>query len=141
MGNFIRVAKKDIEEVMLKTSRQYFVGNLQKPQELPFIKDERLEMGMTSYEEYTTETVHSHMETVEYIYLISGWTKYMDVDTGEVAEFRAGDFYCIETNTVYAQKSAPGTRLLFIKVPSRNDKQAMGTPPAVKAWYEAGMEK
>ena len=36
-------------------------------------------------------------------------------------EFKKGDFYCIEKNTVYAQKSKKGTRILFIKVPSIND--------------------
>ena len=141
MGNFRKVSSGEIEKVLANTTRQYFVGNLKKPQELPFVQDDRLEMGVTDYTEYTTEKVHYHTETLEYIYLISGWTKYMDVETGEVQEYRAGDFYCIETDTVYAQKSAPGTRLIFVKVPSKNDKQEVETSELVREWYEKGMEK
>jgi 8-oxo-dGTP diphosphatase len=49
--------------------------------------------------------------------------------------FRKGDFYVIEQGVVYAQKSAPGTEILFIKVPPGNDKVPVDTTPEVEAWF------
>lgn len=140
MGNIITITNNQIENVLKGVSRQYLVGNLKKPQELEFIRDEHLEIGITDYSEYTTEPVHFHTEAVEYQYMISGWTKYKDAETGEEYEFKKGDFYCIEKNTTYAQKSKKGTRILFIKVPSINDKNVVETSEMIKDWYEAGLK-
>jgi hypothetical protein len=41
----------------------------------------------------------------------------------------------IEPGVVYAQKSAPGTEILFIKVPPGNDKVPVDTTPEVEAWF------
>lgn len=140
MGNIIKINNRDIEKVLKGVSRQYLVGNLKCPQELEFIRDEHLEVGITDYDEYTTEIVHYHTDAVEYQYMLSGWTKYMDVDTGDEYEFKKGDFYCIEKNTTYAQKSKKGTRILFIKVPSINDKHVVEASEVIKNWYDAGLK-
>lgn len=140
MGNLIKIKNEDIEEVLKGISRQYLVGNLQRPQELKFVRDEHLEIGITDYDKYTTEVVHYHTEAVEYQYMISGWTKYMDIETGVEYEFKKGDFYCIEKNTTYAQKSKKGTRILFIKVPSINDKHVVETSEIIKEWYDEGLK-
>jgi hypothetical protein len=36
---------------------------------------------------------------------------------------------------VYAQKSVPGTEILFIKVPPGNDKVPVDPTPEVEAWF------
>ena len=36
--------------------------------------------------------------------MISGWTEYMDIDSGEIFEFKIGDFYAIEPGTAYSQR-------------------------------------
>src|SRR5262249_29874975 len=54
---------------------------------------------------------------------------------GLASESRKGDFYVIEPGVVYAQKSAPGTEILFIKVPPGNDKVPVDTTPEVEAWF------
>ena len=140
MGNIIKITSHDIEEVLKGVSRQYLVGNLKRPQELEFVEDEHLEIGITDYNTYTAELAHYHTEAVEYQYMLSGWTKYMDVTTGEVFEFKKGDFYCIEKDTVYAQKSKNGTRILFIKVPSINDKHVVETNERIRNWYKEGLQ-
>ena len=104
MGNIIKISGSDIESVLENVSRQYLAGNLKRPQELEFVRDEHLEIGITDYDEYTTEAVHFHTKAVEYQYVLSGWTKYMDADTSVEYELKKGDFYCIEKNTTYAQK-------------------------------------
>ena len=140
MGKFNKIYEKEIENILEHVSRQYLVGNLKKPQELNFVRDTNLEIGITDYSEYTTEVVHYHTEATEYQYMISGWTQYMDVDTGEVFDFKKGDFYGIEKNTTYAQKSKKGTRILFIKVPSINDKHVVEISDEIKKWYEDGLK-
>lgn len=140
MDNFILIKSKDIEEVLQLVSRQYLAGNLERPQKLKYLHDEHLEIGITDYNKYTIEPVHFHTEAIEYQYMLSGWTKYMDVEHDKEYEFKKGDFYCIEKNTTYAQKSKKGTRILFIKVPSINDKNVVETSEAIKEWYAAGLK-
>jgi hypothetical protein len=41
----------------------------------------------------------------------------------------------IEPGALYAQKSALGTEILFIKVPPGNDKVPVDTTPDVEAWF------
>ena len=67
--------------------------------------------------------------------MTAGLTAYLDLTTGEEHVFRKGDFYVIEPGVVYAQKSAPGTEILFIKVPPGNDKVPVDTTPEVEAWF------
>lgn len=123
MGKITKINNLDIKKALQNTTRQYFVGNLSKPQNLLFLKDERLEIGISSYEKYQYEPAHIHSKATEFQYMISGWTEYMDIDTDEVYTFRQGDFYAIEKNTAYSQRIKAGTKILFIKVPSINDKK------------------
>ena len=64
----------------------------------------------------------------------------MDTDTGEVVEYKTGDFYVITQNTSYAQKSKKGTRILFIKVPSINDKEIVTVGHEVSEWLQKRLE-
>lgn len=141
MGRISFVNNSEIKVALEGLTRQYFAGNLQKEQRLSFVRDERLEIGITNYEEYTEEVPHYHTEATEYQYMVSGWTKYYDLDTGEEYEFKAGDFYTIFPETKYAQKSKKGTTIIFIKVPSINDKQVItDVSDSVKEWYKSGMK-
>ena len=119
MGKIIKISNETIIKSLENTTRQYFAGNLSKPQEIEFVRDERLEIGISSYPDYKYEPTHVHSVATEYQYMISGWTEYMDVETGEVSEFRKGDFYAILPGTAYAQRVKAGTSILFIKTPSR----------------------
>lgn len=141
MGKILLVNNSEIKVALEGLTRQYFAGNLQKEQRLSFVRDERLEIGITNYEEYTEEAPHYHTEATEYQYMVSGWTKYYDLDTGEEYEFKAGDFYTIFPETKYAQKSKKGSTIIFIKVPSINDKQVIiDVSDSVKEWYKSGMK-
>lgn len=125
MGQIVKINNESVKEALMDSTRQYFVGNLSRPQKLTFIKDDRLEIGISSYSEYQSEQTHRHNIATEYQYVISGWTEYMDVDTDEVYAFKKGDFYAIKTGTAYSQKVKAGTSILFIKVPSVNDKEVV----------------
>lgn len=134
MGTIIKLDSQDIRNALQGTTRQYFVGNLSRPQKLQFMKDERLEIGLSSYSEYTHEPAHIHSTATEYQYVISGWTEYMDVETGNVLEFRQGDFYAIMPGTAYSQRIKAGTTILFIKTPSINDKQLVALSEEQERW-------
>ena len=134
MGIIKGLKNNEIRSALEGVTRQYFVGNLKKPQVLHFFKSEALEIGITSYNSFSSEPTNRHSVATEYQYMISGRTQYMDVDTGNVYEFVTGDFYEIEPNTAYAQKSKPGTEILFIKVPSVNDKEIVEVNEHVTTW-------
>ena len=136
----IKIENKEIQKSLENTTRQYFAGNLSKPQEIQFIRDERLEIGISSYPKHISEPTHVHSIATEYQYMISGWTEYMDVETGEIYEFRKGDFYAILPETAYAQRVKAGTNILFIKTPSINDKQIVEISEDQEKWLSEKMK-
>ncbi len=42
--NFQSIASTDLEPVLSAVFRQYLAGNLSRPQELPFVQDDQLEI-------------------------------------------------------------------------------------------------
>ena len=140
MGNIIKIESREIAKAMEGVTRQYLVGNLKLPQKLQHIKSEELEIGISSYPNYTEEPPHKHSKATEYQYVLSGWTKYVDTENMVEYEFKKGDFYAIETNTSYAQKCKAGTNILFIKVPSINDKEIVDVTEEIQAWYNEGLK-
>ena len=140
MGSFIGIGDGSIRNSLIEVTRQYLVGDLKRPQTVEHIQDERLEIGLTVYEQAATEAPHKHSTATEYQYVLSGWTRYIDTVTEETHDFRQGDFYAILPETSYAQKSKPGTRILFIKVPSINDKQDEDVTDRVQEWLESPLQ-
>lgn len=135
----IGMTSKEIEAAMRNITRIYFVGNLQRPQALNFVRDNNLEIGISEYVGFTVEKPHMHTNAYEYQYVVAGYTEYMDVESGEIYSFAKGDFYYIPTGVKYAQKSAAGTKIIFIKVPSINDKVLVDETEAVKEWYKVNI--
>ena len=129
MGKFTTIRNYQILDALQGVTRQYLVGDLSRPQQLDFLRDERLEIGISCYPDHCIEPAHVHSTATEYQYVISGWTEYLDIDSNLVHTFRRGDFYAILPGTSYAQKIKAGTTILFIKTPSTNDK----TPVRISA--------
>lgn len=44
MVGFVKIENEEITVVLEITTRQYFVGNLSRPQQIQFVRDERLEI-------------------------------------------------------------------------------------------------
>ena len=131
---FKKLAASEINDALKGTTRQYLAGNLKMPQELNHIDDQNIEIGVTDYKDYTAEAPHWHKVAYEYQYMISGETKYLDVETGEESFYEAGDFYRIDPETKYAQKAIAGTTILFVKTPPGNDKVSLETSETVQKW-------
>ena len=136
MPKILQITKQEIDHALPNVTRQYLVGDLQKPQALQHVPNSLIEIGITRYEnEGKLEPPHRHKQAFEFQYMMAGLTAYLDLTTAEERVFRKGDFYVIEPGVVYAQKSAPGTEILFIKVPPGNDKAPVDTTPEVEAWF------
>ncbi|MDO5147361.1 MAG: HAD hydrolase family protein [Eubacteriales bacterium] len=127
---------ESIEKALESSRRQYLTGDLEMPQVLPYIRDSQVECGISDYSSYHWETAHYHTTTTEYGYMISGETKYVDLSSDIEYHFREGDFYMLRKNTPYLQKSQPGCRLLFFKVPGINDKQCVESTEKMNRWCE-----
>ena len=139
MGQFKVIKNEDIRLSLEDKTRQYFAGNLKKTQILDFIKNDEVEIGITSYKTHSREIPHRHTIAIEYQYVINGRTQYMDLDTEEIYDFSRGDFFAIYPGTTYAQKSKPNTEILFIKVPSINDKEPIEITENVRRWLDRGL--
>ena len=136
MPKILKISGQEIDQALRNVTRQYLVGDLQKPQALQHVPSSLIEIGMARYEnEGKLEPPHRHKQAFEFQYMMAGLTAYLDLTTAEERVFRKGDFYVIEPGVVYAQKSAPGTEILFIKVPPGNDKVPLDTTPEVEAWF------
>ena len=136
MPKILKTSGQEIDQALRNVTRQYLVGDLQKPQALQHFRSSMIEIGITRYEnEGKLEAPHRHKQAFEFQYMTVGLTAYLDLTTAEEHLFRKGDFYVIEPGVVYAQKSAPGTEILFIKVPPGNDKVPVDTTPEVEAWF------
>jgi len=133
---FKKLTDAAINNALKGTTRQYLVGRLELPQALAHIDDGNIEIGITDYMVYTAEAPHWHEVAHEYQYMLSGETKYLDVDTGEETFYSKGDFYRIDPKTKYAQKAIGGTSILFVKTPPGNDKIALETDSATEKWLE-----
>ncbi|VBB07282.1 Hypothetical protein LUCI_2526 [Lucifera butyrica] len=124
-----------IETALESSKRQYLAGELALPQELDYLRDPHIEAGITEYKEYTIEKPHYHTTTTEYIYVLAGESKYIDIKTKEETLVEKGDFFLIRPGITYAQKSKAGLKLLFFKYPSGNDKVSVEEDGSLNAWY------
>ena len=128
----------DIENALKNEYRQYLTGRLQKPQ--PFLEHigDDIEVGISDYRQFTADTPHVHPVCTEHGYVLKGKLKVLLLDgSGTEYEFREGDYFVTRPGTPYASKSEAGTRILFIKHPSENDKQALAVDGSVMAWLSA----
>lgn len=123
MSNFTGIFNNDINDILSKVKRQYFVGNLANPQEIEHVHSEDLEIGITFYDVETTEEPHWHPVQTEFGYMLSGECTWVDIQSNEEVTYYEGDFFSIKSNTCYTQTAKANTKILFIKTPSINDKQ------------------
>lgn len=127
---------REIIDSLIDNSRQYLVGNLKNPQNLSFIFDENIEIGITAYSDYQYELPHTHSNAFEYQYMLSGHTFYLDIESNDEYEFKKGDFFRISPGLKYAQKSKSGTKILFVKIPPGNDKINLNPDDKVETWLK-----
>lgn len=134
MSNIKKISKETLDNVLQHNERQYLVGNLKVPQMLQHIHDNNVEVGISHYKQFTADKAHIHREVTEYQMILQGYSEIKNLLTEEVIELHEGDFYIVNKETPYAQKSAVNTKILFFKYPSMNDKQIIGIDKATERW-------
>jgi len=140
MKDFVLIGSSIIEEALSESTREYLVGNLNKPQKLNFIKTKELEVGISNYPQGKVEPAHTHTVCNEYQYMLSGYTEYLNVESGAIHCFKKGDFFYIPSGVKYVQKAKDNTRILFIKVPSKNDKVLLQETPEILKFISEKIE-
>lgn len=133
-GRIEALRAEEIAQSLAHSTRQYLAGDLKLPQQLAFLRDEAIEVGISSYPCYKWEQPHYHTITSEYCYILSGETKYIDLSDGTEYYFGPGDFYILRRDTPYVQKCKPGCRLIFVKAPGINDKVTVSMDDRMRAW-------
>lgn len=123
-----------IENAGEQEYRQYFCGNLQRPQILDFIQTENLEIGISNYSRFTADTPHMHMTTADMIYLLQGEYYIKIIEQDKEIVLHEGDFASIPIQMSYASKAAAGTKVLFVKVCHGNDKVNVEVTPKLAEW-------
>lgn len=128
---------EEINASLEHTDRQYLQGNLQKEQNLSYIYSENSEIGISDYKEYCHDDPHYHDEITETNYVVRGKLCLRIMDTGEDYVIGAGGVFSIPPKVPHVLKIQPGTRVVFFKNHSINDKHVVPFEgPELEAWYE-----
>jgi mannose-6-phosphate isomerase-like protein (cupin superfamily) len=134
MSGIQKISVTTITEALEQSSRQYLVGNLEKPQLMEHIHDEDVEVGVSFYKTFTADTPHIHTTLSEYQYVLHGSSQIKNLLTNEIIKLEAGDFYIVRAKTPYAQKHMPDTKILFFKNPGVNDKVLVDIDKETELW-------
>lgn len=133
MSGISFISNSEIGYILKSVKRKYIVGDAS----FANIPDDNVEMGITSYSHFTSEEPHFHTRVSTYEYIIEGSTKYYDLTNKKEYQFSKGDVVVIRKGTIYAQKSLDGTKIIFLKYPSGNDKVPVETTTEVELWRSA----
>src|SRR5260370_8941620 len=108
MSKITKISGQEIDQALQNVTRQYLVGDLQKPQTLKHVPNSLIEIGITRYEnEGKPESPHRHKQAFEFQYVTAGLTAYLHLTTADEQAFRQADFYGIDRGVPHAQKSPP----------------------------------
>lgn len=100
----------------------YLVGDLKKPSPHPFIRDQRLEITVCSYDPGDDGRYHWHPEVTEYEVVVEGEVGYFEVASGRTHWFTTGDFIVIPPDTCVRRLVRQTARTVTVKVPSQAEK-------------------
>ena len=128
--------KLEINSALNKEYRQYFIGELKKPQLLDYIEQGDFEIGMSLYQTAKADVPHMHDRTSEILYILQGIYKILVMETMQEYTLNRGDFFVLPPRTAYASKALAQTQVLFIKT-GGNDKVSVSVPPEVQRWMES----
>ncbi|NCB52604.1 MAG: cupin domain-containing protein [Clostridia bacterium] len=116
---------KAISESLLFHERQYLLGKLSLPQELSYIENSDIAMGLIEFNEFGHDLPHIHSVVSESQYMLDGHAALLNLDTMEETVVSKGDFFHIPANTPHVMKAHAGTKFIFIKSKCINDKKVL----------------
>ena len=127
-----------LDDALSREYRQYLTGHLHRPQPyLQHIEDD-IEVGISHYRTFTADKPHVHPVATEHGYILQGSLRLRLLDGSNTEqEFHAGDFFVLQPGVGYATKSAPDTKILFIKSPGINDKTEVPVNEELAQWLSS----
>ena len=96
----------------------YLCGDLKKPQDLQRIHDDRNELGLSYYKQFTADQPHYHTTATEYNYVISGKSKIYLIDEKKELLLETGLVFVLPPMTKYASKHFDNTTIIFFNPPA-----------------------
>lgn len=127
-----------INNALSKQYRQYLTGRLTREQKHLQHIDDDIEIGVSYYKEFTSDTPHKHPVATEHCYILQGVVRVQCLEGERTKfEFHEGDFFVIEKGVAYATKNAANTKVLFIKSPGINDKEVVEIDADIKDWLSS----
>lgn len=127
------IKKQELLNALDKEYRQYFIGNLSRPQILGYLEQGALEIGTSLYKESKADVPHMHAKTSEIIYIVKGTYKILDINNNKGYVLNEGDFFVIPPKTPYASKAMLNTQVLFVKT-GGNDKENIEITKELNNW-------
>lgn len=134
LNNIFVLRKDDIQSALKAQGRQYFIGDLKRPQQLEYMNLGDLEVGSTLYQQVASDTPHYHSKSSEIIYVLRGCYKILIISENIEYSISEGDFVVLPPNTAYVGKAAvPNTQTFFIKA-GGNDKITVASNEQIQSW-------
>lgn len=127
----------NIHKALESVHRVYLCGDLKQPQDLQWIHDEKNELGISYYKQFTPDQPHYHTTATEYNYVICGKSKVLLIDENREFLLESGSLFVFPPMTKYASKHFENTKILFFKSPGGNDKQAIDISNTLKDWLSS----
>ena len=124
----------EIADGLRGSKRVYLCGDLKWSNGVRHIPTDGYEIGISHYRQFTFEQAHLHSYNREFNYVMEGSIKIFLLREEKEYEFHAGDLFVINVDEPYVGKSAPGTRVIFSKVPGGNDKVLVPMSDALLHW-------
>ena len=127
--------EQEINEALDKEYRQYFIGNLARPQVLDHLNQGDLEIGTSIYKEAKADKPHKHSKTSEILYILQGNYRVFNITEKKEYVLNRGDFFVLPPDTPYASKAKANTKVLFVKT-GGNDKIEISPDEETKKWLD-----
>ncbi len=112
----------------------FLVGDLQRPNPHPFIRDTRMEWILCFYEPGDNGIPHWHRDITEYETVIEGQIGYFEAATGETNWLQAGDFTVVPAGVCVTRIVRERTRTIAVKVPSSAERVVCSGCPRECQW-------
>jgi len=120
-----RIAREEYEPFRA-LKHLFIVGDLQRPNPHPFVRDARLELILCFYGAGDDGVPHWHAEVTEYELVLEGEVGHRDIATGETRWSGPGDVSVIAPGECVQRLVRTATRTVAVKVPSSAEKVHCG---------------
>jgi mannose-6-phosphate isomerase-like protein (cupin superfamily) len=120
-GSIQRIDRSEYEP-FAERQHLFLIGNLQRENPHPFVRDPRLELILCYYNSGDDGLPHWHREVTEYEIVIEGESGILEVATGRARWFGSGDLVVIPPGVCVKRLVRKTVRTLAIKIPSKAEK-------------------